>query len=674
MYSKYAGIRENIPNRPHPEKPWLIDLSSHGIIVGKTGSGKSNYLLHVLNHIDRDDCNIVLIDPHGSTADSFLPVTGKEPVILSGHDYPGSEGKYAGINVLQTSGGDENAYRVGDWLVQAFSTNETMSSGTWGPRINLVFSQVMVSIMIREKGLTLEKFTEIITDQKRLFSYFPIQEHSPIRNALNSANITRNWGDFIMSSVNKLLPLVGNPLIRRIISVPDEDSVDLEQCLLSGNHLISPEINIGETGTISASIIASLLIARIWNILIKRGPSSNKTYLIIDEAHLIPEPILETLISQGRKYGVVLILAYQSLSQLTDNFREILFSNLHNYACFNVTENDAEYIADNISGTTNRQRVINALVGQSRHDVTVTCDYVTIGEGANANSCKYGPITLRPPLIEQNVDIASVQKIKASIINRIGYREEKKVLPGENATLHNRLIFLFADFLESRGVKQTIEPDIGNLIPDILIEHNGKTVYCEVEDSDLLVAHRIAKKMRDYMGESILFLCRDEDFGKLVSIFRTMVDPARTEEYYQVEDEKIPLSILPEALLNTSIVTYSENNFYFFNGQKRVKFSVGHLEKDSSFMNRAKKLSLGNLRAKLFPEMVAMIRDRKKVDLDEIEAKHGREKLREMLQKISEPGYSEGLTLNSLLELDRIAMENTPENDSGEEQEIEESL
>ena len=654
MYRRYYVIRENAANSPSHDKPWLMDLRSHGIVIGKTGSGKSNYLLHILRHIDREDCNIVLLDPHGQTSDSFLSMTKREAIILSGHDYPGSEGRYSGINALHTSGEEENAYRVGDWMVQAFSSNENMSNGTWGPRINMIISQVMVNIMLREKGLPLDRFTEILADQKRLFSYFPVQEHSPIRNALSSGNITRNWGDFIMSSLNKLLPLVGNPLIRRVISVSEEKSVNLDHCILTGNKLISPEISIGETGVTSASIIASVLLARIWNILVGRGPSDYKTYIIIDEAHIIPESVLDMFLSQGRKYGVILILAYQSLGQLTDKFRDVMFSNLNNYACFNLTERDAKYISDNITWSSKRQSVIETLVNQPRHYVTVTCNHVEADGTSSSNSGKYGPITLKPPLIAHAPDTASVQKIKASIINRIGYGEENTTSSYENSTLHNRLIFLFSDFLESRNVKVTVEPNIGNLIPDILVEHNGRIIYCEVEDSDLMVSHRIAKKMVDYMGNPIIFLCRDEDFGKIVSIFRNMVGHAGDGGFYQNGDEIIPFSKIPEALMNTSLVTYSGNTFSFFNGIKKVKFSPMHLEKDSSFMNRAKKLPYGNLRLNILLNLVETVRDGGGVDLYVLEAKYGRDKLRELLQVIRDSGYSEGLTFNSLLELDRI--------------------
>lgn len=669
MYRHYIVIRQNTAYPPYPDKPWLMDLNSHALIIGKTGSGKSNYLLQILKHLDREDCNIVLIDPHGLTADSFLSATEKDTILLSGHDYPGSEGKYSGINVLHTSGKEESAYLTGDWLRQAFSKDDALSGGTWGPRLNLVFSQVMVNLMMREKGLTLEKFADIITDPKRLLSYFPVQEHSPIRNQLVSfSGNARIWGDFIMSSVNKIFPLVGNPLIRRVISAADDESVDLDGIIQSGNHLIVPELNIGEIGINSARVIASLLLAQIWNILLMRGPSDYRTYIVIDEAREMPLSILELLISQGRKYGVVLILATQTLKRDNGESFNALFPNLHNYACFNLSEEDAEKVAANISGAQHRNQLITTLVEQDRHDVTVACNYVrTAGDGTGNDSAKYGPVTLRPLLFEQIHKKTEIEKIKSEIINRIGYMEQAKKLPHEETTLHNRMIYLFADFLEGRGVRRMIEPNIGGLVPDILIEYKGKPIFCEVEDSDLLVTHRIAKKMKDYMGKPIIFLCRDEDFGKLAYIFQTIVNNAGKDGFYQVGEEQIPFSRLPKAVLNTYIVTYADGQFYFFNGTRRVKFSLVHLEKDPSFMARAKKLSSGQFRAELFPVIVEMITDKGGIDLDEIESKYGRDRLRELLQKIQESRYSEGLTLNSLLELDRIGGEEAAGSDSPEE-------
>ncbi|EQB72751.1 MAG: hypothetical protein AMDU1_APLC00004G0063 [Thermoplasmatales archaeon A-plasma] len=82
MYRRYYVIRDNAANPPYAGKPWLMSLGSHGIVIGKTGSGKSNYLLHILKHIDREDCNIVLLDPHGQTAEITATSSHFAPIYI----------------------------------------------------------------------------------------------------------------------------------------------------------------------------------------------------------------------------------------------------------------------------------------------------------------------------------------------------------------------------------------------------------------------------------------------------------------------------------------------------------------------------------------------------------------------------------------------------------------
>lgn len=201
---------------PYDETPWLFNLKSHNIIIGRTGTGKSNYLLHIIKHLNEVDCNTVLLDPHGQVSNEALKLSNKNKILLSGHDYPGSERVYSGINVLKTTGGQENAYLVADWIRHAFSENEALSQRTRGPRLNLNFSHILVSLMLREKGLTLKKFAEILSESKRTLSYFPVQEHSPIRTMTQSfSSVERYWNDFVMSSENKILPLISNPIVRQ---------------------------------------------------------------------------------------------------------------------------------------------------------------------------------------------------------------------------------------------------------------------------------------------------------------------------------------------------------------------------------------------------------------------------------------------------------------------------
>lgn len=653
MYDYEVVIKENVRYPPHPSKPWLVGLNSHAVIFGKTGMGKSNYLKHILSQLENSDSNTVLLDPHGGLADFLLSSTKKTITFLSGSDYEGSKCRYSGINLLGTSNRTEEAQLIGDWIRQAFTGDESLSKGTWGPRLDLIFSTVLVEMIKRKKGLTLSEFTRLLPNGKMLISFFPKQEFSPTGNFLHLQNLnSKQWTDFVTSSLNKLLPLVENPYIRRMISADDSRSVNLDAAILSGRNAIIPELDLGRVGEMTVRAISVLILARIWNTLLRRGPTEQRTYLVIDEANLIPESILNIFLTQGRKYGITIILGFQSPSQLSKNFLESILSNVQSYVCFAMSESGADLLAKNIPGTINVRLLKNTLKDLPRHKMVLSSETIIPHVG---KSERYGPVTYSPKLVPERYSKDEINKVKASIIRTIGFEEKEG--PGklsEDWTSHNRMMYLFSEFLESKSVKTSVEPNIGGLIPDILIEHKGRKIICEVEDSDILVTHRIAKKLKDYKDLPLIFLCRREDFTSLIKLLANILQSAMRRETYYHKNEKIPSTDLINTFSHLSIATFHENEFFFYNGSSMTKFSASHLERESSFIYRARKLPLGHLRESILRQYTEMLSSSGELDLDKIEDRYGRERIRELYGSMKESGYEDIRNIVALLEIDRV--------------------
>ncbi len=651
------SIRENYRFPPYKEKPWLMDLNSHGLIIGKTGTGKSNYLRLILDHLDGEKCNIILLDPHGEVSDYALMKTKKNSVFLSGKDYEGSEGIYTGLNVLQYPGDEASANLMGDWVKQAFSLDDALSRGTWGPRLETVFAGLLIKLVQYEKGLTLEGFAGILPDRKRVMSYFPSAYPSPVNSLirLNAAN-SRQWSDFIMSTMNKLVPVLANPITRRFISMESESAVDLDSALLGTGNLIIPELNLGMIGESAVRIISTLLLFRVWSTLTRRGPSDEKTYILVDEAHMIPESILKIMLAEGRKYGITLILMYQSISQNTKKFSGILLSNIRNYTCFSLSREDAELLAGNLGNSRNIEHLTEVLMNQPRHRATVSSDSdMEAAAYARTGNDRYGPVTVNIPFQESDYSSSGLETVKSDLIRKTGHPETRALDPHNiEKEPHNRLIFLFADFLESHGIPVRIEPDLGGIIPDLLLKYNDEEIYCEVEYSDLEQHGKIAGKLFDYEDSRLMFICNSKDFGRLVSVIAKIVEKTSLNLYYFNQKSKVPRWVLPASLLKTYIVVYEAPEFKYFNGTELVRFQPKFLEREGCFIERARKLPLGSLRESVLRDVAAMIKEKGEADLDVLEEKYGRTKLRNLLQSITERGYGNPMNLNSLLELDKI--------------------
>ncbi len=657
MFRYDPSLRQNANFAPYKDKPWLINLNSHCLIVGMTGTGKSNYLRLILDHLDREECNVVLMDPHGEVSDYALMKSSKNKIFLSGSHYEGAEGFYSGINVLKTSKDELEPNIITDWLKHAFSSDDALSKGTWGPRLETVFSGILTELMRRKKGLNLKEFASILTDRKEILSFFHPGEQSPALDLVkNYASNARAWSDFIMSTMHKIIPILSNPLTSRVISADDASAFDLDAAIIGKNNLIVPELNLGITGEGSVKVISTLLLARIWSALNGRGPSSERTYILIDEAHLIPEQVLRAMLAQGRKFGVVLVLLYQSFSQNSEQFTNLLAANIRNYAFFNLSLEDTEEAVRMLRINSMEKHPVDTLLRQRIHNVTVACE----PDKSNPNIAfgweqRYGPITVTPPLVPINFTEKEVLEVKAGILRKIGYKEvdQKRSLDPENE-IHNRLMYLFADFLGSMGIQVTIEPNVGDLIPDLLIEYKGKIIYCEVEDSDLDHPPRVAEKMWNYRNSNFILLCREADFLKLIRMISNMMDSRLLDQSYNTESKEIPRSGLPVSLFHAVIATYGGGKFRAYNGSKLLEFKKEHLEMTSSFASRARGLTMGILRESVLRYLCQSIEKSGRIDLDDMESGLDRKEIRELLKAIQDQGYDDPYSINALLELDRI--------------------
>ena len=657
MHSYDFRMMKNMSSPPYKDSPWLIDLHSHGMIIGMTGTGKSNYLRTILNKLDEEDCNIVLLDPHGEVSNFALMKSTKTKVLLSGSDYPGSEGIYSGINVLKITGGVVEASIVSDWIRQAFSLDDVLSMGTWGPRLETVFGGILLELINREKDLTLSKFLEILPDRKKVLSYFSPGEEPPVFAALRDySSGGRQWSDFIMSTMNKIIPLVSNPLIRRVISVEGKSALDLDSAILaSSNNLIVPELDLGVIGENSVRVISSMILSRIWSALVKKGPTEKRTYILIDEAHMIPESILKTLLAQGRKYGVVLILMYQSLSQNSKQFVDFLPSNIRNYACLSLSRDDAEKMARILETGKTQDELVNVLTRQTMHNVTVNCRSVESLQNADTENEKYGPATFTPPFIPIDFSREDVMKMKAELMKSIGHPDTKiESNYSADHESHSRLAFLFSEFLESKHIQSKIEPNIEGLVPDVLIKYKDKDIFCEIEDSDLNHPSRIAEKMWNYKDFQLMLICRHSDVKRLISIIWNMVDKIDHDQYINGETEKVPRWGTLVSLLKTYIVTYGDHHFMIYNGSEMVGLLPRHFELEGSFVYRARSLPLGIMRETFLQEIA---KAHGNIDWDSIESKYGRDRVRKLIENIRDRGYEDPTSVTAILELDKIEIQ-----------------
>lgn len=649
-YDYDYAVRWHVSKPPYRKRPKMVNLSFHTFVIGKTGSGKTNYLKQILDALEEKSCNIVLLDPHGRLADYALSKSGKRKLLLSGLDYEGSDHMYAGINALAAEGMIE-ASLVSDWLSRAFSTEETLSYGTWGPRLEFIFSVLLPKYIIGNSGATLKDFVNFLNNREVLTSFCESAEETSVFQFLVPyLKNSRMYTELISSTMNKLAPITETPVIRRVLSVEKEKSVDLDNFIHAGNSLIVPEINRGSVGASAARAIATLFLSQVWTSLQRQGTTTKRTYLIIDEAQDIPAEVLKDILSQGRKFGIVTVLASQTMQGYLRKHVPDIISNIRNWVCFQIAEEDADIISRNIEPTEeNGTRLRQAYIMQSINNATIST-YLDDGT-------RYGPVTVTPDYSGDDFDSHMIEEEKAELIRKYGYAESAPLTPELTPEdYHEKMIFAFTRILEREVIEYTRETGPGNLRADIQFKVGSKEFFCEVEYSDLARTMVIAKKLYDYRDHNLVFICLYEHFDKLISAFRRINDRIRsTMAMYQVGPEKVPALYAIKSMLATHLLVYREGSFYFYDGAEFEEFWMGNLLEESSFRMRARSLPVGDVRVALLDTVLSLTGKKKEITEKSLSRVFGVKRTRMMLESIIDRGYAE-VNLNSMIEFDRILM------------------
>ncbi|MGP6294092.1 ATP-binding protein [Caldiplasma sukawensis] len=492
------GKRSNGSNVYFSERELLF----HSLIIGRTGTGKSTFLRSILKNIGSlENTNIIMIDFHGSLANQICSDLSNKEIVYFGTDMESQIG--VGINIL--SGARNNPVSL-YLLSKILSKEESFSSGTWGPRLQTIFTAILRKAVELNENLTLGDFLNIINNREKMKEIInKSDEHS--KNAIKNLIIKWDrWSEYISSSINKLLPLVSDCEISSLIG-RREDTVDIHRLLREGNSLIIIDTSKTRHSQQQSSIIAGAILNRIWTDVISRG-TVKKTVIIIDEAQNLNSSLVNEILSEGRKFNLFLFLSSQFFLQYDEEIQESILSNCGNFYIFNVSKKDADRISSLVGNIRLRDSILKSILEGGMHNITY------VGTRAE-NGLRVD--SFKSILLEDDYKIpdfkGSIRKYGRKIENETnlyGNKEDHK---------HQSLEILIESYLKSKGYRVFKETDIGGLKPDLFFFKNGVPVFVEVENSDIKHKSRIVEKAINYSASYMIFLCGENESTSLRDFF-----------------------------------------------------------------------------------------------------------------------------------------------------------
>lgn len=343
-YNDYRGTKTDIRITDN-------DRRRHMYVIGQTGVGKSNYLQEMAKKDARSGKGFCFIDPHGDAIEDILTAIPKEraeDIIIFD---PADVARPIGINMLEYDPAhpEQKTFVINE-MIGIFDQLYDMKA-TGGPMFEQYMRNAMLLIMDDpESGSTLLEISKVLSDED--FRRYKLSKcTNPIVRDFWLKEAEKAGGEAALANMvpyitSKLTTFISNDMMRPIIA-QQRSAIDFREIMDQGKILLI-NLSKGKIGEINAKLLGMVVVGKILMAALSRvdTPESERRdfYLYLDEFQNVTTTSIAQILSEARKYRLVLILAHQFIAQLKEEISKAVFGNVGSLVTFRVGSEDAEFL------------------------------------------------------------------------------------------------------------------------------------------------------------------------------------------------------------------------------------------------------------------------------------------------------------------------------------------
>jgi len=325
------------------------DRASHFYVIGATGTGKTKFLQFLIQQDIEKGNGFGVIDPHGDLVEDlkgFLTLhygSGEkdisERLILIDPTAPRNTVTFNPLEKLANISLSEQAGE----MISAF---RKIWADSWGVRMEDLMRNSLIAL--GEAELTLAELPLFLTNRDFRETILEDVSHPVSREYFRrfDAMTDRAQLTWIEPVMNKINAFLSDERLRQIFSSP-KSSFNLRE-VMDRKKMLFIKLDKGRLKD-SADLLGSLLMAKIQMAAFSRSdlPQAKRTpfYLYIDEFQNFATESFQVILSEARKYGLSLIMAHQTLAQISSELRGLILGNTGIQVYFRLNRQDATLLA-----------------------------------------------------------------------------------------------------------------------------------------------------------------------------------------------------------------------------------------------------------------------------------------------------------------------------------------
>ncbi len=354
-------------------RPVCLDLEArarHIWLAGATGAGKTTLLARLAAQDIASGHAVVVLDPKGDLIDRIASHVSKrrwdDVIILDAAD----DDCPVGYNPLRCN--EANRELV---VEQILSVMRSIWKFSWGPRLDDIVRGSLLTLTLKG-GMTLAELPALLTDPNfrgrtvaGLHDPFGVEGFWATFNSWSKAEQVT----YTAPALNKARAFAMRSRLRGVLGQVD-GAVDFNR-IIRERKVLLVDLAAGKLGAEFAYLLGALLFAGLWDAVSARAglPADQRPMVCayLDEfQHLVALPTpAETMLAEGRSYGLALTLAHQHLGQLDRDLIQAMSANARSKMVLSASYHDAGVFAKEFGGGLTPED----LMGIAAHEAVVAC-------------------------------------------------------------------------------------------------------------------------------------------------------------------------------------------------------------------------------------------------------------------------------------------------------------
>lgn len=327
------------------------DRLRHFYTIGQTGAGKTQLFLNMIIQDIKNGEGVCYIDPHGSDINTILANIPPERIDDVIYFDPAATSRPMGLNFLEydTRYPEQKSLVVSE-LFSIFDKLFDMKA-QGGAMFGQYFRNSALLVMDDpESGNTLLEITRVLANKEFRQMKLAKCTNPIIKEFWRTAEQTtgdQSLANFVPYISSKFDDFITNEIMRPVV-LQEKSSFNFRK-VMDEKKILLVNLSKGRLGEKNASLIGLVLVGKLQMAAMSRADAPDLSafppfYVYIDEFQNVVTDSIASILSEARKYKLVLNLAHQYLGQLEENIKAAVFGNVGSMSVFRINDEDARFI------------------------------------------------------------------------------------------------------------------------------------------------------------------------------------------------------------------------------------------------------------------------------------------------------------------------------------------